>query len=170
MAQKDKGIWIALAFIVLLAGFTTWLLRQKLAAMADRMTTPANKPLWPVPGYRTISSGYGMRVHPVTGVRKLHNGIDIKAPTGADVVAAWDGTVQLSDTAAGGHQIILTATNGVKYGYAHLSQRNVTSGAVVKRGDIIGKVGATGQVTGPHLHFTAVDPFGEHMDPQPLFA
>lgn len=169
---NENRTYIALAVLVLLAGFTAWLLRQKLAALADRMTTPDNKLLWPVPGYRTVTSNYGMRVHPVTGERKLHNGIDIGAPTGADVVASIAGTVALSSSAAGGLQITITGDNPspVKVGYAHLSARSVTNGQRVKRGDIIGKVGATGQVTGPHLHFTVTDPFGEKLDPKPLLA
>lgn len=169
--QKPEHTWVWLAALTLLAGFTAWVLRQKIAVMVDKATTAADKLLWPVPGYRNITSPFGMRIHPVTGVHKLHNGIDIAAPVGADVVAPWDAVVTETPTnSTGGTQIILTHTNKVQSGYAHLSERKVAKGDTVKRGQVIGKVGKTGAVTGPHLHFTVTDPFGEKLDPRPLLA
>lgn len=165
--MKRAWPWL-LALLIATALATTWLLRQKLAAMVDRATTPEDKLLWPVPGYRTITSGYSeARVHPVTGQTKPHRAIDIGAPEGADIVASGDGVVdRLNSTAAGGLQLFIRLTNGVVMGYAHLKERLVVQGQRVRRGQIIAKVGRTGTVTGPHLHLTMSDPFQEPMNPQ----
>ncbi len=109
---------------------------------------------WPVPGYSTITSKYSMRIHPITGQYKLHTGIDIGAPMGADFIAANDGIVtKATYNVAYGNMVIIDHGGGVSTLYAHGSEILVEVGQTVKRGDSILKVGSTGYSTGPHAHF-----------------
>jgi murein DD-endopeptidase MepM/ murein hydrolase activator NlpD len=110
----------------------------------------------PVPG--PITSPYGMRVHPVTGVYKLHDGTDFGVGCGVPIKAAASGTVvQQYFNGAYGNRVILN--NGIMRGksvvttYNHLSRFAVSAGSKVKRGQVIGYVGSTGYSTGCHLHF-----------------
>lgn len=122
---------------------------------------------WPAPGYGVITSYYGMRLHPVTGQYKLHNGIDIGIKEDAKVVAAADGDVTtVSFSTAWGNYVIITHSGGVQTLYAHLNRATCSEGDTVSSGTKIGEAGATGYATGVHLHFTvyvngvAVDPLG----------
>lgn len=109
---------------------------------------------WPVPGYTRISSEYGMRTHPITGVYKLHTGVDISAPLGANFIAANDGIVTKAEyNSAYGNMVIIDHGGGVSTLYAHGSEILVLVGQVVKRGEAVLKVGSTGYSTGPHAHF-----------------
>ena len=120
---------------------------------------------WPVPGYTRISSAYGMRVHPITGVYKLHTGTDIAAPMGVNFIAANSGVVvKAGPNAAYGNMVIIDHGGGVSTLYAHGSQILVTVGQYVNKGDPILKVGSTGYSTGPHAHFE-VRINGEYADP-----
>lgn len=110
------------------------------------------------PVYGPITSPYGMRVHPVTGVYKLHDGTDFGVGCGVPIRAAASGTVVAQYFNAGyGNRVILN--NGVKRGvsvittYNHLSRFAVSAGSRVSRGQVIGYVGSTGYSTGCHLHF-----------------
>lgn len=121
--------------------------------------------LWPVPGYTKLSSTFKMRVHPITGVYKLHSGIDIPAPTGTNFLAANDGVVvKAGYNTAYGNMVMVDHGGGVSTLYAHGDTIMVTLGQTVKRGDIILQIGQTGYATGPHAHFevringTPVDP------------
>jgi murein DD-endopeptidase MepM/ murein hydrolase activator NlpD len=109
----------------------------------------------PLDGAR-ISSGYGMRSHPVLGFNRMHQGIDFAAPTGTRVFAAADGTV-VSARREGGYGLMvrLRHANGIETRYAHLSRfaRGLAPGRRVRQGDVIGAVGSTGLSTGPHLHY-----------------
>jgi murein DD-endopeptidase MepM/ murein hydrolase activator NlpD len=102
-----------------------------------------------------ITSHYGWRIDPFTGVKAFHTGIDIGVPTGTEVIAAHDGIV--SGTVWGstgyGFQIVITGEKGLQTRYAHLNEILVSEGQEVKRGDVIGKVGSTGESTGLHLHY-----------------
>ncbi len=109
---------------------------------------------WPVPGYTRITSKFAMRVHPITGQYKLHTGVDIGAPEGANFVAANDGIVVKAElNAAYGNMVIIDHGGGISTLYAHGSEILVEVGQSVKRGDSILKVGSTGYSTGPHAHF-----------------
>ena len=109
---------------------------------------------WPRPGYNTITSEFGMRVHPITGAYKLHTGTDIGAPMGADFVAMGKGVVtKASMTPAYGNMVIIDHGGGVQTLYAHGSEILVQVGQEVEAGTPVLKVGSTGYSTGPHAHF-----------------
>lgn len=110
---------------------------------------------WPIPGYTRITSKYGMRTHPITGVYKLHTGVDVSAPMGANFVAANDGIVTKAGyNGAYGNMVIIDHGGGVSTLYAHGSEIMVQVGDMVKRGEtVVLKVGSTGYSTGPHAHF-----------------
>ena len=109
---------------------------------------------WPVPGYTRISSKYGMRYHPILHVNKLHTGVDISAPMGANFVAANDGIVTKAGyNSAYGNMVIIDHGGGISTLYAHGSEILVQVGQTVKRNEAILKVGSTGYSTGPHAHF-----------------
>ena len=122
---------------------------------------------WPVPGYTKITSKYGMRVHPITGQYKLHTGVDIGAPTGANFIAANDGIVVKAEyNTAYGRMVIIDHGGGISTLYAHGSEFLVEVGQTVKRGDAVLKVGSSGYSTGPHAHFE-VRINGVVTDPMP---
>ncbi len=109
---------------------------------------------WPVPGYTTITSQYGMRTHPITGVYKLHTGTDISAPIGATFVAANDGIVVKAEyNTAYGNMVMIDHGGGISTLYAHGSEILVSVGQTVFQGTAVLKVGSTGYSTGPHAHF-----------------
>lgn len=123
---------------------------------------------WPVATSFPITSPYGMRVHPVTGVYTLHNGVDIGTPVGTPVHAAQAGTVAVvTEDTRSGRYIVLDHGHGVRTGYCHLSETDVIPGQHVDRGQTIGLSGNTGRTTGPHLHFL-VRVHGRTVDPLPL--
>lgn len=124
---------------------------------------------WPVPGYSTITSPFGMRVHPITGVYKLHTGMDIRAPIGANFVAANDGIVVKAEyNRAYGNMVMIDHGGGIMTLYAHGSEILVQPGQTVKRGDPILKVGSTGYSTGAHAHFE-VRVNGTYVNPVDYF-
>lgn len=111
---------------------------------------------WPVPSSHNITSPYGYRIHPISGTRKLHAGIDIGAAGGANIVAGDSGTVILSSfgyNGGYGNYIIISHGNGVTTRYAHCSNLYVSTGETVTRGQVIAAVGSTGASTGNHCHF-----------------
>jgi murein DD-endopeptidase MepM/ murein hydrolase activator NlpD len=109
--------------------------------------------LWPVPGY--ITSPYGFRASPFTGVRQFHSGLDIGSRMGTPIRAAMAGRVSLVGwDDSFGNYVVLSHHSGYRTLYAHMSVIRVKSGAYVGTGERIGDVGSTGLSTGPHLHFT----------------
>lgn len=118
---------------------------------------------WPAPG--RLTSRFGYRTHPLYGDRRLHGGIDIGAGTGVPVRAADDGVVLLSYYSSSYGNLIVVDHGGViSTAYAHQDARLVATGDRVVRGQLIGRVGSTGNSTGPHLHFE-VRVGGEPVDP-----
>jgi murein DD-endopeptidase MepM/ murein hydrolase activator NlpD len=112
----------------------------------------ATPSIWPAHGW--LSSIVGSRKDPITGDADYHQGLDISADHGDPVFATADGTVrQASREGAYGNLITLDHGYGLETRYGHLSRFDVKPGSKVKRGDIIGRVGATGRATGPHLHY-----------------
>ena len=101
-----------------------------------------------------LTSGYGMRVHPVLGGRRQHKGIDMAEPVGSPVYATADGMVSRADWFSSyGLYISLEHGGNIQTRYGHLSRLNVAAGQSVHKGDLIGYVGTTGRSTGPHLHY-----------------
>ncbi|MBR1540247.1 MAG: peptidoglycan DD-metalloendopeptidase family protein [Clostridia bacterium] len=121
--------------------------------------------IWPTPGYTTITSPFGMRTHPITGIYKLHTGTDIGAPYGANFLAANDGVVVKAEyNSAYGNMVILNHGGGIMTLYAHGSSIEVKEGDIVKQGQTVLKVGKTGYATGPHAHFE-IRVNGEYLNP-----
>ncbi len=115
----------------------------------------------------TITNRFGKRVHPITNEEREHNGIDIKAPEGTEVVSSIIGTVtDVGYDAEKGNYIVVEKDN-VKTTYSQLSATNVKKGDSVNVNQAIGAVGSTGNSTGPHLHFEVMLD-GEYVDPQSL--
>ncbi len=109
----------------------------------------------PINGAR-LSSGFGMRRHPILGYSRMHRGTDFAAPTGTPILAAGDGVVERAGPFSSfGNYVRLRHANGYETAYAHMSRfaRGVRSGARVRQGQVIGYVGTTGRSTGPHLHY-----------------
>jgi len=107
---------------------------------------------WPVRGM--LSSGFGVRNSPFTDTPVFHQGLDIVAQAGAPVAAAAPGAVVKSGyEALLGNVVVVDHGSGYRSVYAHLSERTAVEGSFVAKGDVLGKVGATGRTTGPHLHY-----------------
>jgi murein DD-endopeptidase MepM/ murein hydrolase activator NlpD len=126
-----------------------------------------------------ISSGFGMRRHPILGYGRMHQGVDFAAPTGTPVFAAGEGRIAFAGTRGGyGTTVVINHTGGISTLYAHLSaiQRGLRPGSLVRQGQVIGRVGSTGMSTGPHLHFEVrrnqnpVNPAVAQMMPPPRLA
>lgn len=109
----------------------------------------------PMDGAR-ISSGFGMRTHPILGYSKMHRGVDFSAPTGTPILAAGDGTVDMASRNGGyGNYVRINHGSGYSSAYGHMSKfaKGIARGAKVRQGQVIGYVGSTGLSTGPHLHY-----------------
>ena len=112
-----------------------------------------------------IASGFGMRIHPIYGIPKMHNGLDFTAPTGTPIYATGDGEVTTAGVGNGtGNHVIINHGYGYETVYMHMVRIKAREGQRVKRGEVIGWVGSTGASTGPHCHYevhingTPVDP------------
>ncbi len=109
----------------------------------------------PVDGAR-LSSGFGMRKHPVLGYSKMHKGTDFAAPTGTPIYAAGDGTVEYAGRLGSyGNYIRIRHNGSLKTAYAHMHKfaKKMHKGKRVEQGEVIGYIGTTGRSTGPHLHY-----------------
>jgi murein DD-endopeptidase MepM/ murein hydrolase activator NlpD len=120
--------------------------------------------------FTRISSGFGMRRHPVLNTMRAHKGVDYAAPVGTPIRAAGDGRITFRGTKGGyGHTIVLAHAGGVETLYAHMHRfaKGVFVGKRVKQGELIGYVGMSGLATGPHLHYEyRVN--GVHRDPSKI--
>jgi len=127
---------------------------------------PAIKPM---AGYYSINS-FGMRLHPVLHVYRMHDGIDIVNDVGTNVYAAGDGVVHFAGRTAGGYGTVIEIQHGYGYStlYAHLAAALVRAGQRVQRGELIGKCGRSGLVSGPHLHYE-VRKNGRKLNPVDFF-
>ena len=110
--------------------------------------------IWPIPGHTYITSQYGMRTHPITGLYSLHTGVDVSAAIGTDFIAAASGVVTKAEyNKYYGNMVIIDHGGGVQTLYAHGSEIVVKLGQLVAQGETVLKVGSTGYSTGPHAHF-----------------
>lgn len=117
-----------------------------------------------------LTSGFGMRFHPILGYSRMHQGIDLAAPAGTPIVAASDGVVSFAGWHGGhGNYVRVAHSGGMATGYGHMMRFTVGAGQSVRQGQLIGYVGSTGLSTGPHCHFevfrngVAIDPTGAHL-------
>lgn len=109
---------------------------------------------FPVATYTRVSDDYGMRIHPTLKVEKFHNGVDLAAPTGTAIYAAYDGIVVAADYGTTmGNYVMIDHGDGLYTIYMHASELYVRKDDIVVRGEKIAAVGSTGRSTGPHLHF-----------------
>lgn len=108
---------------------------------------------WPVPGRYKITSTFGPRIHPITGLPGNHTGTDVAAPKGTAILAARGGVVTISTyNNSYGNYVVVQHDNGIATLYAHMSSRAVSEGQIVTQGQTLGYVGSTGSSTGNHLH------------------
>jgi murein DD-endopeptidase MepM/ murein hydrolase activator NlpD len=129
-------------------------IEAELKELKSRGSYGGGKMGWPVGG--TVSSGFGSRIHPISGSRRMHTGIDISAPTGTPVHSASDGVVVKSSNGWNGgygNVVVIDHGSGITTLYGHNSSLAVAVGDTVKRGGVVAYVGSTGNSTGPHCHF-----------------
>ncbi|MEY4269204.1 MAG: hypothetical protein RLZZ58_420, partial [Pseudomonadota bacterium] len=128
------------------------------------VVVPSRKPIESM----SLSSGFGMRVHPVTGKYRRHNGIDIPAPNGTPIYATADGIVgRAQRLGTYGLYVEVEHGNGIQTRFGHMSSYIVAPGQRIKAGEVIGYVGSTGRSTGNHLHYE-VRIAGEPVNPSPF--
>lgn len=142
------------------------------AAKEPAPAKPKAKHLWPIASdaTSTLSSAFGERTHPITGQPSFHEGIDIAAAHGSDVIATHDGTISDIGTHHNlGRYVKLTHQDGSYALYGHLSKIKATPGQTVTAGEKIGEVGSTGRSTGPHLDYS-LRVNGKAINPLPLLA
>jgi murein DD-endopeptidase MepM/ murein hydrolase activator NlpD len=124
--------------------------------------------LWPVEG--RMMSSFGERTDPFSGEGAIHTGVDLSAPLGTIVRAAADGIVVHAEWMGGyGRLVVIDHGNGLQTFYGHLSRFEVITGQEIRRGDVIGRSGASGRVTSPHLHYE-VRIGGTPVNPYPFLA
>lgn len=128
--------------------------RAKLAE-ANNLKYDGGMFAWPAPSYTRISDDYGNRIHPILGVQQFHNGIDMAAPGGSPILAAYNGEVVASAYSGSmGNYIMIDHGDGLYTIYMHASALYVSKGEEVSKGQKIAAVGTTGRSTGNHLHFS----------------
>lgn len=139
--------------------------KKILEQQGSLMTYDGGQFKFPLASYTRLSDDYGMRMHPTLGVEKFHNGIDLAAPTGTAIYAAYDGkVVAASYSSSMGNYIMIDHGDSLYTIYMHASKLYVSTGDIVVRGETIAAVGSTGRSTGPHLHF-GVRLNGEYVSP-----
>ncbi len=118
-----------------------------------------------------VASGYGMRIHPIFKVRRMHTGMDFTAAKGSDIYSTGDGVVEVVKSELGGYgkHIIINHGYGYQSLYAHMVRFNVRPGQKIKRGDLIGFIGSTGTSTAPHLHYEVIKN-GEKINPANFYS
>ena len=119
----------------------------------------------PMPHWRRMTSGFGMRRDPFRKIPAMHSGVDFRAPTGAPVKSTAAGRVVRAGTLGGYGKIVeIRHKHGISTRYAHLSRISVKPGQRVAKNERIGRVGNTGRSTGPHLHYE-IRVFGRAVNP-----
>ena len=130
--------------------FARWEAMEERGQVSASISVPSIMPLQDA----RLTSGFGMRTHPVLGGRRSHKGIDLAAPTGTPIYATADGIVERAERFSS-YGLFIEIEHGAELEtrYAHMSRLAVSAGQRVKKGDLIGYVGSTGRSTGPHLHY-----------------
>ena len=148
-------------------------LEQSVAEERRRLAEESGKVLtydggmfkWPAPSYTRISDDYGNRIHPITGTNQFHNGVDMAAPGGSPILAAYDGEVVAATyNASMGNYVMIDHGDSLYTIYMHASALYVSKGDYVSKGQKIAAVGTTGRSTGNHLHFS-VRKNGSYVSP-----
>ena len=143
---------------------------ERLELLKNAGVTATGTYLWPSADSYYVTSTFGMRLHPILGYTRMHNGIDIGASYGTKIYASDGGVVITSEESYSyGNYVMIAHGNGRYTLYAHMSQRLVSVDDVVAQGDVIGYVGATGYATGPHIHFEIYEN-DERVDPLQFFS
>lgn len=140
---------------------------EYLAKLAAQGNAPPSDAKWltPVSGY-TLTSPFGMRLHPVLGINRMHNGIDMACAQGTPIYATRAGKVTTASYQAGGagYYVSINHLDGFASIYMHMTHFVVSAGQTVSQGQLIGYVGSTGISTGPHLHF-GISYAGTYVNP-----
>lgn len=148
-------------------------LEAAVAAERKRLAEESGKKLtydggmfaFPAPSYTRVSDDYGERIHPILGVTQFHNGVDLAAPNGSPILAAYDGeVVAASYSGSMGNYVMIDHGDSLYTVYMHASALYVSKGDLVTKGEQIAAVGSTGRSTGPHLHFS-VRKNGSYVSP-----
>lgn len=145
------------------------LAEQKAIAAANGVVLnyDGGKFTWPAPSYTRISDDFGWRTDPINGTTSYHSGIDMAAPGGSSILAAYDGVVVAAEwNWSMGNYVMINHGDGLYTVYMHASQLNCKKDDIVARGEVIAKVGSTGRSTGNHLHFS-VRLNGAYVSPWP---
>lgn len=139
--------------------------KEKMLASIPAIMPVAGKDL------KRVASGYGMRLHPILKIRRMHSGMDFTSPTGTEIYATGDGkVVEVKNSRSGyGKHVVIDHGYGYRTRYAHMVRHNVKRGQKVKRGDVIGFVGNTGLSRGPHLHYE-VEKNGKKINPASFYS
>ncbi|PZQ23978.1 MAG: M23 family peptidase [Sphingopyxis macrogoltabida] len=144
--------------------FQAWKRLDTGLAASNGVAVPSRRPV----ANMSLSSSYGMRVHPITGRVARHNGVDIPAPHGTPIYATADGFVGRAQWLGGyGKYVEIEHGNAIQTRYGHMSSYVVNPGQRVRKGDVIGYVGSTGRSTGNHLHYE-VRIEGAPVNPMPF--
>ncbi|PLX19968.1 MAG: hypothetical protein C0597_04760 [Marinilabiliales bacterium] len=175
-----KIVLIVPLLVFLLSAFTINTARESveyknildLQSLSKSTKTPSIFPVEKIEGVE-ISSGFGMRMHPIKKEKMMHKAVDIKAPKGTPVYATADGLIRkvkldYEEGKGYGMYIIIDHENGYSTLYSQLSEYNIKEGSEVKQGDVIGYVGSSGISTGPHLHYEVMKD-GENVNPENYF-
>lgn len=169
--MKKVSIAALIAMLVVCSAY--WLRDEETAEIAPPLDVPAflqalqDPPdISPLGEGFTVTSSFGKRMHPITKVIKLHQGIDLKAPMGTPVYATSDGIVVKAEFHKGyGNHIVIQHDEQYKTLYAQLSKIDVEVGEEIAKGTVIGAVGSSGMSTAPHLHYEVIKG-GECQDPE----
>ena len=173
--QKELAAKQAAAAAAAAAAKSKTAVKGKTASSPAAQAPPQGTMTWPYPGDYTIYSGFGMRIHPIYHVNKMHYGLDLGGSYGNPIVAAGDGTVIIASAPVAGQNtggsnfgnyIVIDHGGGVSTLYAHCKDLYVSVGDTVTAGQKIAACGSTGASTGPHLHFQ-VRANGAWVDPAP---
>lgn len=130
--------------------------RKRLAEQSGKkLTYDGGMFAFPAPSYTRVSDDYGTRTHPILGIQQFHNGVDLAAPNGSPILAAYDGeVVAAAYSGTMGNYIMIDHGDSMYTIYMHASALYVSKGDLVSKGEKIAAVGSTGRSTGPHLHFS----------------